>query len=163
MSKDEKRTSRRHRAKGLWILAALASVAFSLGLAACTPASKADSQEAQQGAAQQPGSGVVQEVAGMEQFNKEVASRPGKTVIDFYATWCGPCKQYAPTLEKLAAEKMPGVNFVKVDVDKVKDVAQQYQIEALPTTVIMENGKETKRLVGVQSEETIREALGTES
>lgn len=162
MDHDETRTARTGQRRGLWMLTALASLAFSLSLAACTPASKADSNNAQQSAALQPGSGTIEEVAGMDAF-KDVMNRPGKTVVDFYATWCGPCKQYSPVLEKLAAEKMPGVSFVKVDVDKAADIAKQYEIEAMPTTVILENGKETKRFVGVQDEDTIRQALGGKS
>ncbi|KAJ5657666.1 Thioredoxin [Penicillium longicatenatum] len=65
----------------------------------------------------------------------------GPTVIDFYATWCGPCKAVAPKIGELS-EKYTDVRFIQVDVDKMRGVAQQYGVTAMPTFVFLKDGKE---------------------
>ncbi|CAE6502835.1 unnamed protein product [Rhizoctonia solani] len=76
-----------------------------------------------------------------------VAANNYLTVIDFHATWCGPCLQIAPIYDKLA-EEHEDVKFTKVDVDAAPDVAQHYQISAMPTFVFLKDGKEVDRLRG---------------
>ena len=61
-------------------------------------------------------------------------------MIDFFATWCGPCKMIAPKIEQMAGE-MANVVFLKVDVDEAEDVAQEYNISAMPTFVFLKNGQ----------------------
>lgn len=72
------------------------------------------------------------------------------TLIDFTATWCGPCQAMKPWLKKTAAEYEGKVKFVAVDVDKSGDVAKEYKIEAMPTLVVLKDGKEVGRVVGAQ-------------
>ena len=62
----------------------------------------------------------------------------GKVVIDFFATWCGPCKRIAPMYEQLA-QQFPSITFLKCDVDEAEDVASHYSIESLPTFVFLNN------------------------
>lgn len=70
-------------------------------------------------------------------------------VIDFYATWCGPCKQIAPLFESLTEQYKGKVKFRRVDVDKQEDMAREYRIEAMPTFVFLDaDGNEVGRLVG---------------
>ena len=69
------------------------------------------------------------------------------TVVDFFATWCGPCKAIAPHFANLATQKT-NVNFVKVDVDKSRDIAQQYQIRAMPTFIFFKNGRVIETIEG---------------
>lgn len=72
----------------------------------------------------------------------------GPVVVDFFATWCGPCKQIAPHVGKLS-ETYPNVRFIQVDVDKVRSVAQEMQIRAMPTFVLFKDGQQwEKRVVG---------------
>ena len=71
----------------------------------------------------------------------------GPVVIDFFATWCGPCKRIAPTYEKLS-ESFPGIVFLKVDVDESPEIVNQYDINAMPTFVFLKDGKEVKRVEG---------------
>lgn len=71
----------------------------------------------------------------------------GAVVIDFFATWCGPCKRIAPTYEKLA-EAFTNVTFLKVDVDESAELTNEYNISAMPTFVFLKNGKEVKRVEG---------------
>jgi thioredoxin 1 len=71
----------------------------------------------------------------------------GVAVIDFFATWCGPCNRIAPSYEKLG-ELFPGVQFFKVDVDESEEVVKQFDVEALPTFVILKDGLEKGRVKG---------------
>ncbi|XP_047314706.1 thioredoxin H2-like [Impatiens glandulifera] len=72
---------------------------------------------------------------------------PKLMVIDFSATWCGPCKLMEPALNAMSS-KYTDVDFVKIDVDQLNDVAQKFQVEAMPTFVLLKNGKEVDRLMG---------------
>lgn len=69
------------------------------------------------------------------------------TVVDMFATWCGPCTQIAPAFKTLA-DRTPHVNFVKVDVDQATDVAQEYQIRAMPTFLFFRSGQLLQRMEG---------------
>jgi thioredoxin 1 len=71
----------------------------------------------------------------------------GAVVIDFYATWCGPCKRIAPTYEKLS-EAFTSVAFLKVDVDESPELVNTFDISAMPTFVFLKDGKVVKRVEG---------------
>ncbi len=89
-----------------------------------------------------------------EDFNKLIEK---KTLVDFFATWCGPCKMLGPILEE--ASKETDVNFVKVDVDQFNDLAISYGVMSIPTIILFENGKEVKRQVGFISKEDLLEFI----
>ncbi|KAI0673687.1 thioredoxin-like protein [Trametes maxima] len=74
-------------------------------------------------------------------------SKDKLSVIDFHATWCGPCHMIAPTFEALA-KQYPNANFLKVDVDQAKDVAGRYRITAMPTFVFLKGTSEVERVRG---------------
>lgn len=75
------------------------------------------------------------------------------TVIDFYATWCGPCKAISPFFEKLKGEYSDKVNFVSIDVDQDTETAMKYSVSAMPTFVFLDaDGNEIKRIVGADPE-----------
>ncbi len=91
----------------------------------------------------------VIEVSSAEQFQKEIDSSSIPVVVDFYATWCGPCKRIAPALESSANELAGRVKFIKVNVDKVYDLSETYNIRAMPTVVLLDSsGAEIQRKVG---------------
>ena len=74
-----------------------------------------------------------------DQFNTLLTENADKLVIvDFFATWCGPCKQIAPAFEALAAEHSDVV-FIKVDVDELEDIAEQFNVSAMPTFIAVKN------------------------
>ena len=90
-------------------------------------------------------------------FDSAVAS--GKVLVDFWASWCGPCKMIAPVLEKLSAE-YDNVKFCKVNVDEEPALAIKFKVESIPTLLLFEDGKLTKKLIGFRSEDAIKEFIG---
>ncbi len=70
-------------------------------------------------------------------------------LVDFYATWCGPCQMMSPILEQVGANLRDRLQVVKIDTDKYPNLATKYQIDALPTLVLFKNGKPAERIEGV--------------
>lgn len=89
-----------------------------------------------------------------ETFAKEVLQAEGKILVDFWASWCGPCRMLGPIIDQLGNE-MTDVKICKVDVDANQASAAQYKVETIPTLIVFEDGKEIKRSVGVQSKPAI--------
>ena len=83
-----------------------------------------------------------------------------RVLVDFYATWCGPCKMLGLVLEKFDDENI--VPILKLDVDEAKDVAEKYKVFTIPTLIVFENGKEIKRKVGYQSLDELRKWVNDE-
>ena len=81
-------------------------------------------------------------------------------VIDFYATWCGPCKMLAPVLEEVAA-KYPDVTFVKVNVDEEEDLARKFRISVIPTLVFIKNGEAIKTSTGYMDADALSALVDT--
>lgn len=76
----------------------------------------------------------------------------GLIVIDFFATWCGPCKRIAPTYEKLS-ESLTSIQFFKVDVDESPELVSQFDISSMPTFIFLKDGVEVKRVEGADMRE----------
>ncbi len=92
------------------------------------------------------------------EFEELVRSSNGKVLVDFFATWCGPCKMLAPVLEKVA-EGREDVTFYKVDVDNSRELALSFGIQSIPTLILFENGEETKRNVGSMGRSGLEEFI----
>ncbi|MFI8483954.1 thioredoxin [Streptomyces rubrogriseus] len=90
----------------------------------------------------------VTPITSMSQFQKIINdSKPA--VIDFWAAWCGPCRQISPVLENISKEpENSGIDFYKVDVDDHQDIAQEVGIKAMPTFVVFKDGNKVGELVG---------------
>ena len=86
------------------------------------------------------------------EFNNIIAK--DKVLVDFFATWCGPCKMLSPILEKVASEH-EDLTVLKVDVDEVGDVATQYGIRSIPTLILFEDGKAVDMKLGYMPEESV--------
>ncbi|CEJ56859.1 hypothetical protein PMG11_05575 [Penicillium brasilianum] len=91
------------------------------------------------------GRGKVSNIDNPQTFKVLISSGP--VLVDFYATYCGPCKQVAPKISALA-ENYQNVRFLQVDIEVMKTVARQYQVTAMPTFVLMQDGEEDKRVIG---------------
>ncbi len=87
-------------------------------------------------------------------FEEEVLKSEKPVLIDFYATWCGPCKILSPMVEE-AAQENEDVKFVKIDIDKTEDIAIKYQVMSIPTLVLIQNGEEKDRRVGILDKDQI--------
>ena len=85
-------------------------------------------------------------------FNAEVLSSETPVLVDFWATWCGPCRMQGPIIDALAAE---GYNVGKLDVDENPDIARRYNVMSIPTLILFKNGEEVQRFVGVQTKEKL--------
>lgn len=71
-------------------------------------------------------------------------------LVDFFATWCGPCKMLSPLVEQLAEDKSDEITVCKVDINQQEALADQFGVESVPTLILFKNGKEAKRTVGFQ-------------
>lgn len=80
-------------------------------------------------------------------------------LIDFHATWCGPCKSLSPIIQQVAKDMGEKVRVIKIDVDKNQAVAQKYQIRGVPTMMIFKGGKQLWRQSGVMPKEAIKAEL----
>ena len=94
----------------------------------------------------------------MSQDFEKVLNSQTTVLVDFFATWCGPCKMMSPIIENIAEENS-NVKVVKVDVDKNQDLAMKYSVMSIPTIIIFKNGKPTATFVGVKDKQDIVNAL----
>ena len=98
----------------------------------------------------------MNEIKSTQQFEQEVLNSVNPVFVDFWATWCGPCKMVSPIIEELAKEYEDKVNFVKVDVEQNKELASKYSIFSIPTLAIFKDGKVIAQAAGAASKESIR-------
>lgn len=89
-----------------------------------------------------------------ENFSKEVLESDKPVLVDFWASWCGPCKMLSPVVDQVASES-DAFKVCKLNVDDVSDIAVEYKVMSIPTLIVFKDGKEAKRSVGVVSKEDI--------
>lgn len=100
---------------------------------------------------------MVQHVSEVD-FNEVVLNYEGVVLVDFWATWCGPCKMIAPVVEEVSNE-VSNARFVKVDVDKNENLANKYQISSIPTLMVFKNGTPVDTLVGFMPKDSLKAAI----
>ncbi len=93
------------------------------------------------------------------EFAAEVTRCAKPVVADFYATWCGPCRQLSPMLDQLAGGYADKVKFVKINVDESPGLAQNFQVQAIPTLIFFKDGKVADRVTGLPAEADLKARL----
>lgn len=93
---------------------------------------------------------MIQEIKENE-FEKVVLAEKGPIYVDFYATWCGPCKMLAPIMEAVSATH----KVVKIDVDQAGDLAREFGVMSIPCVILFKDGKEAARSIGMKSKDQI--------
>lgn len=86
---------------------------------------------------------------------KEIV-KEGLTIVDFFATWCGPCKMLAPIFEEVSNEMENKAKFIKVDVDQCGDIAGEYSIQTIPTIIILKDGEIVETMIGFLPKDVIK-------
>ncbi len=88
-------------------------------------------------------------------FEQEVLGSDKPVLVDFWATWCGPCRMLAPTVEAIAEEKADVLKVGKVDVDQEPELARRFGIMSIPTLILFKNGKAVKQTMGFQPKDAL--------
>ncbi|MGW4482601.1 thioredoxin [Amycolatopsis sp. NPDC004368] len=83
-------------------------------------------------------------------FVDDVLTSEKPVLVDFWATWCGPCKMVAPVLEEIAAENGDKITVAKLDIDENPNTARDYQVMSIPTLILFQGGKPVKQIVGAK-------------
>ena len=91
-----------------------------------------------------------------QNFEQEVVNAGSPILLDFWATWCGPCQRQGPIIDQMAAD---GLNVGKVNVDEQPELAQHFRVMSIPTLIVVKNGKEVQRAVGLHAREQLEEML----
>jgi thioredoxin 1 len=85
-----------------------------------------------------------------DSFEKDVLNSDKTVVVDFWATWCGPCKMVAPVLDEIAGENSEKITVAKLDIDQNPSTARDYQVMSIPTMIVFKDGMPVKQIVGAK-------------
>lgn len=94
-----------------------------------------------------------------ENFDSEVLKAEGTVLVDFWATWCGPCRMLSPIVDEVASER-PDVKVGKINVDEQPELAQQFGIMSIPTLLVFKNGEKVQESVGLIPKEKVEALIG---
>ena len=97
-------------------------------------------------------------IVTLDNFEQEVMQAKTPVVVDFWASWCGPCMMLAPVMEELDGE-LPQIKFCKVNVDDERDLAMEFQIDSIPTLLCVKDGHVVRRLVGYREKDALKKEL----
>ena len=92
-------------------------------------------------------------------FSHDVLTSSTPVLVDFWATWCGPCKMVAPVLEEIASEKAGALTVAKLDVDANPTTARNFQVVSIPTMILFKDGEPVKRIVGAKGKAALLREL----
>ncbi|XP_031641284.1 uncharacterized protein LOC116352676 [Contarinia nasturtii] len=95
-------------------------------------------------------------IQSVEDFDEKVRKSKTPVVVDFYATWCNPCKALIPRIETVIQETNGAVDLAKVDIDELSEIADDFDVSSVPVLVVIKDGKVEKRMVGLQDTDKIR-------
>ncbi len=102
----------------------------------------------------------MSEVISSADFQSKVLDADKPVLVDFFATWCGPCRMLAPVLEEVASEVAGRAYVYKVDIDQSPDLAGRYGVSSVPTLIAFENGQVKKQTLGAQPKQNLLAMLG---
>ena len=97
-----------------------------------------------------------------ESFAQDVLANERPVLVDFWATWCGPCRMVAPVLEEIASERAAELTIAKIDIDANPDTARNFQVISIPTMILFKGGEPVKRIVGAKSKAALLRELAEE-
>ncbi|MER0284397.1 thioredoxin [Clostridioides difficile] len=101
----------------------------------------------------------MSKIINNNEFINEVENKDGLVVVDFFATWCGPCKMLSPVYEALGNEMAEKANFLKVDIDQSIELAQEFEVSTVPTVIIFKDGKPVDRLIGFTPKDNLKKKV----
>jgi thioredoxin 1 len=99
------------------------------------------------------------EITSKADFDAKVRNAAGAVFVDFFASWCGPCRMYGPIVEELKKEVAGKVAVYKVNVDTLSEVAGEFRVQSIPTTVIFEDGKPVETFLGARQKDELLKIL----
>lgn len=99
------------------------------------------------------------EIHNQADFEREIVNHKGYSIIDFWATWCGPCRMMAPVMDHASELLGDKVNFTKVDTDEMQELAGKFNIMSIPTIILFKDGQEVHRMIGAVPQEAFLEEL----
>jgi len=100
-------------------------------------------------------------VTNLNDTDFDSAIAEGITLVDFWAPWCGPCRMQVPILEELSESVDNQTKIAKLNVDEAETVAERFGVQAIPTLLLFKDGNEVQRFIGVQSKETLIDAISS--
>ena len=97
----------------------------------------------------------MSEIIPSGDFQSKVLDSDKPVLVDFFATWCGPCKRVAPVLDEIASEMSGKAEVYKVDIDQSQDIAAKYRVNSVPTMILFKGGEPVKKIIGAQPKAAI--------